>query len=244
MRSTILLLLALASVTPAAAATDRQTRTFAWSAEKTLVLDLTIGEVRVLGSDRDDVEVAVQRTAPTSEALAQVTLEVEDTPARVTLRAVQPGGNTDPAFRTDVVIRVPSRAVIERLRVVEGKLTVEKFAGALTADVRRGPIDATDVSGTLRLETSIGAITLKNARLTAGGLLRLRAFNGDIRLQMPGPPADARILALALNGTIRSDIPLTTRDTWGPRWSEATLGAGEPVISMDVVTGKIEIRTR
>ena len=50
-------------------------------------------------------------------------------------------------------------------------------------------------------------------------------------------------MALALNGTIRSDIPLTTKDTWGPRWSEATLGKGEPVISLDVVNGQIEIKS-
>ena len=49
-------------------------------------------------------------------------------------------------------------------------------------------------------------------------------------------PADARIMALALNGD-QSDIPLTMKDTWGPRWGEATLGKGEPVISLDVVTG-------
>jgi hypothetical protein len=61
---------------------------------------------------------------------------------------------------------------------------------------------------------------------------------------MPGAPADARVLALALNGSIQSDVPMTTRDSWGPRWSEATLGKGEPVISIDVVTGKIEIRTK
>ena len=56
-------------------------------------------------------------------------------------------------------------------------------------------------------------------------------------------PTDARILALALNGPIASDIPLKTRDTWGPRWGEATLGKGEPVISIDVVTGSIEIKS-
>jgi hypothetical protein len=49
-------------------------------------------------------------------------------------------------------------------------------------------------------------------------------------------------MALALNGHIKSDIPLKTRDTWGPRWSETTLGKGEPVISLDVVTGAIEIK--
>jgi hypothetical protein len=78
--------------------------------------------------------------------------------------------------------------------------------------------------------------------LSADGLLRLRAFNGDVRLTLVEKPSDARILALALNGTISSQIPLRMKDTWGPRWGEATLGKGEPVISIDVITGKIDIR--
>jgi hypothetical protein len=244
MRSTVVLLLSLMLAAPARAAADRQTRTFPWTNTRALVLELTVGEVRILGGDRSDVELAVQRTAPTQEALEQIPIAVEDTPERVTVRVVQDDGGTDPELRSDVVLRVPRAAIIERVRVLEGKLAVEQFRGALTADVRRGPIEGTDVAGSLRLETGIGGITLKSARLIAGGLLRLRAFNGDVRLQMPGPPADARVLALALNGTIQSDIAMTTRDTWGPRWGEASLGKGEPVISIDVVTGKIEIKTR
>ena len=99
------------------------------------------------------------------------------------------------------------------------------------------------MSGTVRLEAGIGSVTLTGARLSANGLLRLRAFNGDVRLSLAERPTDARILALALNGPITSDIPLTKRDTWGPRWGETTLGKGEPVISIDVVTGTIEIKS-
>jgi hypothetical protein len=73
--------------------------------------------------------------------------------------------------------------------------------------------------------------------------LRLRAFNGDVRLSLAARPTDARIMALALNGSVHSDIPLNRRETWGPRWAEATLGKGEPVISIDVVTGLIEIKS-
>lgn len=244
MRSIAVLLLGLALAGSARAATDRQTRTFPWSTTRALVLELTVGDVRILGSDRPDLEVAVQRTAPTTEGLDQLPLAFEDTPERVTVRVAQAAGGTDPSFRADVVLRVPRDAIVERVRLMEGKLAVEQFRGALTADVRRGPIEGTDVSGSLRLETGIGSVTLKNARLVPGGLLRLRAFNGDVRLQMPAAPTDARVMALALNGSIQSDIPMTTRDTWGPRWSEATLGKGEPVISIDVVTGKVEIRTR
>jgi hypothetical protein len=68
-------------------------------------------------------------------------------------------------------------------------------------------------------------------------------FNGDLRLRFSERPADARLMALALNGSITSTIKLTMKDGWGPRWGEATLGSGEPVISLDVVTGTIAIRS-
>ena len=92
------------------------------------------------------------------------------------------------------------------------------------------------------LGRAITPVTLANARLQPDGLLRLRSFNGDVTLALAERPADARIMALALNGHIKSDIPLTLRDDWGPRWGEATLGKGEPVISLDVVTGQVEIK--
>jgi hypothetical protein len=244
MRTAVLFMVCAALAAPALAATDRQTRIFTWTASRALSLDITIGQIRIEGSSRSDVELAVQRTAPTTEGLAQLAVAIDETPERVSIRIVQPDGGTDPAFRSDLVLRVPADARIETVKVMEGKLVVEHFRGTLTADVRRGPIEGTDVTGALRLEAGIGSVILKNARLDPKGLLRLRAFNGDVRLQMPAPPTDARVMALALNGSIQSDIPMTTRDSWGPRWSEATLGSGEPVISIDVVTGKVEIRTK
>jgi DUF4097 and DUF4098 domain-containing protein YvlB len=240
---TAVLLVLCATAAPAAAVNDRQSRTLPLTG-RTLSVEVTIGQVRIEGTDRPDAEIQIDRRAPTVEALAELPVVVDESPDRVAIRVVQAHGATDPAFRSDVVLRVPADASVDRVRVMEGGVAVERFRGTLTADVRRGPIDGADVAGTLRLETGIGSVTLKNARLSENGLLRLRAFNGDVRLQLAGAPADARILALALNGSIQSDIPMTTRDTWGPRWSEATLGKGEPVISIDVVTGKIDIRTR
>ena len=140
-------------------------------------------------------------------------------------------------------MRVPRAALIERVQVLEGRIALNGFRGSITADLRRGPIEATDVSGSIRLETGIGPVTVSGARLSPAGVLRLRTFNGDVRLRLSERPADARIMALALNGSITSTIPLTMKDTWGPRWGEVTLGRGEPVISLDVVTGTIEIRS-
>jgi hypothetical protein len=225
------------------ASTDHQVRTFPLSADRALLIEVTVGTIRIEGSDRTDAEVAIDREAPTTEALERIPVTIDETPSRVSVRVIQAGGSTDPALRADIVVRVPRAAVIERAQVMEGRVTIAGFSGRLTADVRRGPIEGADVSGTLRLETGIGSVVLTKARLSPGGLLRLRAFNGDVRLTLAERPVDARILALALNGHIKSEIPLTLRNSWGPRWGEATLGKGEPLISIDVVTGTVDLRS-
>jgi DUF4097 and DUF4098 domain-containing protein YvlB len=222
--------------------TDRQVQVVSLAA-RPLSIELTIGAVRIEGWDRPDAEIAIERRVPNAAQQARLPIAIEDTPARVSVTAIQTDKTTDPALRADVTVRVPRASVIDRVQVMEGRIAVTGFSGQLTADIRRGPIDGKDVSGVLRLETGIGGVTLTGARLSASGLLRLRAFNGDVRLSLAQRPVDARIMALALNGHVKSDIPLTHRNTWGPRWGEATLGKGEPVISLDVVTGMVEIKS-
>ena len=72
-------------------------------------------------------------------------------------------------------------------------------------------------------------------------MMRLRVFNGPLRVRFARAPANARILAVTFNGTITSDIPLTKKDQFGPRFGETTIGDGDPVMSIDVVTGDIAI---
>jgi DUF4097 and DUF4098 domain-containing protein YvlB len=222
---------------------ETQTRVVQLPAGKPLSIDITVGTVRILGSDRKDVSIFVERRAPTPEALLRMPLFIDDRPDRVHVAAQQFDNATDPSSRADVTVRVPRSALIDSVKVLEGRILVEQFSGSLTAEIRRGPVEGKDVSGTLRLSTEIGDVTLTNARLSPDGLLRLRTFNGDVNLTLAQRPTDARIMALALNGHVKSDIPLTHRNTWGPRWAEATLGRGERVISIDVVTGMVEIKS-
>jgi len=229
--------------TAVADTTDRQTRTLPLSDGRALLIEVTVGAVRIDGWDRPDVEIVIARRVPSPAHQARLPIEIDDSPARLAVRAVQAEGGTDAALRADIAVRVPREALIEHVRILEGRLVIHGFGGSVTADVRRGPIEATDVSGRIRLETGIGPVTVSAARLGPAGLLRLRTFNGDVRLRLGERPAHARIMALALNGTITSTIPLTMKDTWGPRWGEVTFGAGEPVISIDVVTGTIDLRS-
>ena len=224
------------------AESDKQSRVIPLPAGKTLSIEVTVGTVRIEGGDRGDAEITIERHAPAATQLARLPITIDDTATRASIRVTQLDGGTDPALRADVTVRVPRTATIDRVQVLEGRVSVSRFAGTLNADIRRGPIEGKDLSGTLRLESGIGSVVLTGARLLADGLLRLRAFNGDVRLTLAERPADARIMALALNGAITSDIPLTLRETWGPRWGETTIGKGEPVISLEAVTGAVEIR--
>lgn len=233
--------LVLGLVSHATAATDRQSRVLALPAGHSLTIDITVGEVRIEGSDRADALVEIVRQAPAEADLARIPIVIDDSMPAIGVRVTQTDGTTEAVLRTGITVKLPRNARVESVRVMEGKIVIAGFAGTIGADIRRGSIEATDIAGTVRLETGIGHVVLRNATLTPGGLLRLRAFNGDVRLSLRERPINARVLALALNGTISSAIPLTMKDQWGPRWGETTLGTGEPVISIDVITGHIEI---
>jgi hypothetical protein len=240
LRASVLASLALAAT---ADVTDRRSYTLALPASRTVSVELTVGHLRVLGEARSDVVVEVVRSAPSADRLAQVPVTVDESDDAVRISGIQADGATDPALKTDVTLRVPRTAILKSLRVLEGRMTLSSLAGEVTADLRRGPIAATRLEGVIRLETGIGDIEAVDLRLSPDGVIRLRAFNGDVRLHLAERPTHARVMALVLDGTIKSQIPLHLRDSWGPRWGETTLGKGEPVISLDVVTGDIDIRT-
>lgn len=188
----------------------------------TLSVDLQEGTVRVVGSNRAELEANLERAELTTEG------------DRIVIRSEADG-------RARVDLKVPAGVAIDSIRIVNGELTLEGLSGRVAADVRQGDIRASDLSGVVRLETGFGDVLVDRARLTDAGLLRLRAFNGSVRLTLATQPANARILALTFNGKIESNLPLTRRESFGPRFAEATFGTGEPVISIDSVTGNITI---
>lgn len=198
------------------------TLTFPVTPRTTVTVDVRDGDVRVVGSARADVEVEAEH--------ATAAMEVD----RIAISA-------EPGARARVLLRVPAGIAIDSIRIVNGQLVLDALSGRVAADVRQGDIRATAVAGIVRLETGFGDVIVDRARLTRGGLLRLRAFNGSVRLTLADRPENARILALTFNGTIESNLPLTRRETFGPKFAEATFGTGEPVISLDSVGGNITI---
>src|SRR5262249_42151977 len=166
---------------------------------------------------------------------------IEARPDGIHVGARQAGDARDAALKSVIAIAAPADAVFETVRVFEGRVRLQNLRRACDVALERGAIEAAGGGGRVRLDAGLGSVDVKSAELTPGGMMRLRVFNGPLRVRFARPPANARILALTFNGTITSDIPLTMRDRFGPRFGEWTIGTGDPVVSMDVVKGDISV---
>lgn len=232
---------ALARSIAGAEVIDRVNRTLPFSADKTVRVDATIAEVTIVGSDREDISVEIVRRAPGAADLSKYPVVIDERPDEVRILAVQEAERRDPNLKSDISIRAPSNAAFGAVRVFEGRVRLTGLRQACDVDVRRGSIEATQLAGRVRLESGIGSIDVKDPELTPGGMMRLRVFNGPLRVRLLRPPANARILAVTLNGTLTSAIPLSLKNAFGPRFGETTIGTGDPVMSLDVVKGDIAI---
>ena len=221
--------------------TDRLTRTVPIADGTPIHISATIAEVNVTGSARSDVSVDIVRRAPSAADLARYPAVIEERSDGLHISAVQPDDGRDANLKTDITVAVPSSAVVQAIRVFEGRVSVSNLARACDVDLRRGAITATQLAGRIRLDAGLGSVDVRDSTLTPGGMMRLRVFNGPVRVRLAKAPASARILAVTFFGTITSDIPLTMKDQFGPRFGETTIGDGDPVMSIDVVKGNITI---
>ncbi len=169
-------------------------------------------------------------------------MAVDTSGGALRIAVVQTADGRDAQLRTEIALAVPTSALVQAVRVFEGRVKLTNLHGACDVDIRRGAIDAANVGGRVRLESGIGSVDVRDAQLTPGGMMRLRVFNGSLKVRFAHTPPNGRILALTFNGSIASDIPLTMKDKFGPRFGETTLGNADPVMSLDVVKGDISIK--
>ncbi len=239
----IALLLGTVLIGHAAGEGRKRERTLRLEPAAPVRIDVAVGDVQVLGSDRADVRVRIDHRAAGGASLSRVEERIDVAPAGLQVSVLQADGAHDARLTSTVVIDVPRTQPVAMIALFEGTLQLRGLSGGVSARVTRGTIEASDVSGALRFDTTMGALRVSLAAGALTGAVRLRTFNGDIELTLPDMPRSARVLALTMNGSIDSALPLTVRTTTGPRFSEATFGEASPVINIDAVNGDIRLAT-
>ena len=236
--------LVFAAIVPSlggAGVTDRTSRVLPMAAGTPIRIDATVADVVITGSLRHDLRVDVERRVPGRDDLAHLPVTIDSAPDGVHIAVVQERDARNADLKATITIAAPVDADLRSVRVFEGSVKLTILTRACDVELRRGAIDADRLAGRIRLESGLGGIEVRDSELTPGGVMRLRVFNGPLRVRFARRPANARILAVTLNGAIASEIPLTIKDQFGPRFGESTLGSGNPLLSADVVKGDITL---
>jgi DUF4097 and DUF4098 domain-containing protein YvlB len=100
-----------------------------------------------------------------------------------------------------------------------------------------GAIRVSGVTGTMRLSTSNGAITVQNA---GAAEIHAHTSNGAIRIEVP-VGLNANLSARTSNGRIHSDVAVETNHI-GANFLEGKIGSGGPEIDLQTSNGAIYLK--
>jgi len=168
-----------------------------------LRIDNANGCTRVVGEERDDLEILVSKTARAeSEEQARTLAEEirviarEDSAGDLELEVYIPG-RWNRRGRVDLELRIP-RDLRVQVIASNGKVWVEGLRGRVRAKSANGPVRVCDVVGDVEIHTSNAKVS---TQCTCGTLLA-RSSNGKIELEEHRGAVDAA----TSNGTIVCEL--------------------------------------
>lgn len=167
-----------------------------------LRIDNANGRTRVVGEDRDDVELQMKKvaraeSAEAAEALARsIQLDAREDPGGLLLAFEVPGRWNRRGY-VDVELRVPRGLRVDVL-AANGRVCVQGLRGALRCKSSNGTVRIEDVVGDISIATS----NAKVKTVCTCGRLRARSSNGKIELEDHRGSVDAS----TSNGMIHCEL--------------------------------------
>ena len=199
------------------------------------------GDITVEAWDRAEVSVTVAKTATGPSANPdEVRIEVESKGRSLTLRTIYPQ-QSDDTVRVDYRLRVPRQVRLERLRTVEGSITVRGIEGSVNARTLNGNIEQRNVSGSVVARAMNGNVLVSLRALPEkDGAVQMDTVNGHLFLVLP-PQASADLQLSTVAGRISCDYPTTVSELLGETSRRARVGQGGVPVRLRTVRGNISV---
>lgn len=140
------------------------------------------------------------------------------------------------SYEVDYRVFVPPTFQVD-VEQVNGEIRVQELHEVVVNSVN-GSVDATDVSGNLRVNVTNGAIAA-DVTLRPGGVVDLHTVNGDVGLTIPASTSST-LEAMVVNGSIKITNLLLNGQTITSSRVTGTLGGGNGTITLTVTNGGIE----
>ena len=228
-------------------AKDQWTRTYPLTADGTLLLATTNGQIDITGGDTDKVTITAERIvrAGTEEAakqqLALFEMKEDVSPSRVSIDSSSRGVTINVSRRVNYTVTLPRTASVT-LTSTNGEITVSNIGGHFAAESTNGRITGTGLQKSAQVSTSNGVIALTFDNVGAEGI-RADTTNGTVTISIP-TSTNAELSARVTNGVItHENLNLQVAES-SRRRVDGRLGTGGPLIRLETTNGAITIRGR
>lgn len=206
-----------------------------------LAVNATNGGIKIVGSDRRDVQVRakVVATADTNDqaqALArQITVQTSG-PIRSEGPASENGRNWSVSYEVSVPV-----AQSLSLDTINGGISIQNVHAQADFHTRNGGIVLTDVAGAFKGRTQNGGVhvSLQGQRWDGEGL-DVETQNGGIRLVVPEGYA-ARVETSTVNGAVHTDLPITVVGSMDRRHLTGDINSGGTLLRLTTKNGGVSI---
>jgi DUF4097 and DUF4098 domain-containing protein YvlB len=245
LRLPALLLTSLVLVAAArAAVTEKFTQTYPLASDGVIHLENVNGDIEIVAWDKAEVLLEAEKRAKTDADLDKVTLEIDATPARLSVKTkyAKTGwfGNINASVRYKLM--VPAGARLARIDTVNSNITVTGVRGSVDLDTVNGRIVATGLAADASLDSVNGGLSAEFASLDGVREVKLDSVNGRASVTLPKGAA-ARIDADSVNGSVSIEQQVKLGKM--KRHSlTGQIGEGGPSVSLETVNGSISIREK
>ncbi|GAB5560944.1 MAG: DUF4097 family beta strand repeat-containing protein [Synoicihabitans sp.] len=216
------------------------------SATASVVIENVNGKVVLQTWDEDSYHVEITKKSRTEENLDLMEVHLESSLDHLSLNVHIPkkkGWFSMSRIQgsVDLVVSVPASVDLEKIRTVNGSVSLAGFSNHIDVSSVNGPIRAQDLGGTAHLNTVNGSIEASFTRVRAAESLEFSSVNGAIRLDFPAD-LNADLRTSVVNGRIHCDFPLTLTDGSSSRKLRGRIGEGGLDLSASTVNGSIHVR--
>ena len=250
LRLASLLVTAALFVTAASAkVTEKFSQSHPLSAQGTVSLANTNGDVEIIAWDRNEVSIEAEKSAKDEDQLKRIEIIVEAAKDRIEIRTKHHKdqdrswwNRNDSIGSVRYTVRVPASLASLKVDVMNSNVTSENVRGNVKIVTMNGRINATGLTGDANFDTMNGRIYASFDRVGAGQKLSFDTMNGSCEVQLPAN-ASARIVAGTMNGRVDCELPITVEKS-RRRSLRGTIGAGEATLTLDSMNGSLTLRGR
>jgi hypothetical protein len=228
-------------------AKDQWTRTYPLSADGTLAISGTNGQITITGGDSNTVTVNAERIVKASteevakQHLTSFEMKEDVSPDRVSIDSTTRGISLNVSRRVNFTVTVPKTASVT-VKTSNGEVEVSNIGGHFIAESTNGRVTGTSLQKSAQVSTSNGVISLAFDNVAGEGIVA-ETTNGTVTLTIP-TMTNAELSARVTNGAVTHENLNLHVSEASRRRVDGRLGTGGPPIRLETTNGAITIRGR